>query len=83
MSDFAHLSPDTQELRNELLLLLLDLHHKKDSILLSPIGKYQRDLCNEMSSSLVSSLLLVPYLLLVYLVTWLGENFAYIRAYEN
>ena len=68
MSDFAHLSPDAQELHNKLLLLLLDLHHRKNSILLSPVGKYQRDLCNKMSSSLVSSLLLVPYLLLVYLV---------------
>jgi hypothetical protein len=44
MSEFAHLSPDAQGLRNKLLLLLLDLHHKKDSILLSPIGEYQQDL---------------------------------------
>ena len=68
MSDFANLSPAAQELRNELLLLLLDLRHKKDSILLSPAGEYQRNLCNDMSSNLVSPLFPVSYLLLVYSV---------------
>lgn len=68
MSDFANLSPAAQELRNELLLLLLDLRHQKDSILLSPAGEYQRNLCNEMSSDLVSPMLPVSFLLLIYSV---------------
>jgi hypothetical protein len=54
MSDLSHLSPEALELRNELLLLLLDLRHQKDGLLTSTADEHQRHLCNEMSAGLVS-----------------------------
>ena len=54
MSALPELSDDALSLRNELLLLLLDLHYKKNGICSpSNSAEFRRNLCNAFLAGLV------------------------------